>query len=405
MSELSLIVLTASSKDGAAKALDAAKELERGGWIQLIDYSLASKDTNGHVTARELDDERSEKAAAVVVGAALGVASGMVGGPAAAAVGAATGAFAGVGSMKLMERIVLDAPPKGFPQSLEPDTSALAVVVEERYAERLEEELRKLGTIARRELRRSERDAEFEAYLQRSKDRIRSIQDDIQAQTAKARTATAVEKTKIEADVAAKRSELEVTRERLEERIKTANTDLKSEIREMKFRLGVAGLNATSGIAAGIDQLHRQLNRYTDELENLMAHQIDALKAETSDLHMRAAKSSGEAKAATENHLREVESRLNKERGKLHDSFEERLLQMTQWFENVQVQATLLRANTRDKLEALLKAAQHSFAELKARVRMRNREDERAWNDIRVGFNKATKDLEAAVDKADRERV
>jgi uncharacterized membrane protein len=128
MSELSLIVLTANSKDGAAKALDAAEALDRNGWIQLIDYSLASKDKNGHVTARELDDERSEKVAAVVVGAALGVATGTVGGPAAAAVGAATGAFAGVGSMKLMERIVLDAPPKGFPQSLEPDTSALAVI-------------------------------------------------------------------------------------------------------------------------------------------------------------------------------------------------------------------------------------------------------------------------------------
>jgi uncharacterized membrane protein len=405
MSELSLIILTANSKDGAAKALDAAKSLDRDGWIELIDYSLASKDKNGHVTARELDDERSEKVAAAVVGAALGVASGTLGGPAAAAVGAATGAFAGVGSMRLMERIVLDAPPQGFPQSLEPDTSALALIVEDRYAERLEEDLRKLGTITRRELKRSERDAEFEAYLQRSKYRIRSLQDDIQTQMAKARTASAAEKTKIEAEVAAKRSELNATRERLEERIKTVNTDLKSEIREMKFRLGVAGLNATSGIAAGIDQLHRQLNRYTDELENLMAHQIEALKAETSDLQMRAAKSSGEVKTATENHLRDVELRLNKERAKLHDSFEERLLQMTQWFENLQVQATLLRATTRDRLEALLKAARHSFAELKARVRMRNREDERAWNDIRVGFNKATKDLEAAVDKAGHERV
>jgi uncharacterized membrane protein len=405
MSELSLIILTANSKDGAAKALDAAKSLDRDGWIEMIDYSLASKDKNGHVTARELDDERSEKVAAAVVGAALGVASGTLGGPAAAAVGAATGAFAGVGSMKLMERIVLDAPPKGFPQSLEPDTSALAVIVEERYAERLDEELQKLGTITRRELKRSERDAEFEAYLQRSKNKIRSIQDDIQAQMAKARTATAAEKTKIEADVAAKRAELEVRRERLEERIETMNTDFKSEIREMNFRLGVDGLNAASAIAAGIDHLHRQLNRYTDELEDLIEHQIVDLKSETLDLRMRASKSSGETKAAVENHLRGVELRLQRERVKLHESLEERLLQMTQWVENFQIQATLLQANTRDKVEALLKVAQHSFAELKARVRMRNREDERAWEDIRAGFNKATEDLEAAFDKAGHERV
>ncbi|HXY11638.1 MAG TPA: DUF1269 domain-containing protein [Terriglobales bacterium] len=405
MGDLSLIVLTTNSKDGAAKALEVAKELDRDGWIELLDYTIARKDEKGHLTIREMDDEVSEKVAAAAVGVSGGVVGAVLGGPAGAAAGVAAGAVVGAGSTRLVHRFVQDSSLGEFPQSLGVDSSLLAVVVEDRYAERLDEEFQKLGRTVQRELKRAERDAEFDAYLQRTKDKIRSIQDDIQAQLEKAKTATAAEKSKIEADVAAKRAELEARREKLEERIKAMNSDLKSEIREMNFRLQLAGLHARSGIAAGIDHLHRQLNHYNDELENLIEGQIDTLKAESADLKARAAKVSGDAKAAIENHLLVVELRLHKERAKLQDSFEERLLQLRQWFENFHVQSALLQANLRDKLQAAINAAQHSFAELKARVRRRNREDERALGDIRMGFNKAAQDLEVAFDQARHERV
>jgi len=373
--------------------------------IELLDYTIARKDEKGHLTIREMDDEVSEKVAAAAVGVSGGVVGAVLGGPAGAAAGVAAGAVVGAGSTRLVHRFVQDSSLGEFPQSLGVDSSLLAVVVEDRYAERLDEEFQKLGRTVQRELKRAERDAEFEAYLQRSKDKIRSIQDHIQAQLEKAKTATAAEKSKIEDDIAAKRAELEARREKLEERIKAMNSDLKSEIREMNFRLQLAGLHARSGIAAGIDHLHRQLNHYNDELENLIEGQIDTLKAESADLKARAAKVSGDAKAAIENHLLVVELRLHKERAKLQDSFEERLLQLRQWFENFHVQSALLQANLRDKLQAAINAAQHSFAELKARVRRRNREDERALGDIRMGFNKAAQDLEVAFDQARHERV
>ena len=60
MGDLSLIVLTTNSKDGAVQALDAAKRLDRDGWIELMDYVLFKKDEKGHVTAREMDDEFSD---------------------------------------------------------------------------------------------------------------------------------------------------------------------------------------------------------------------------------------------------------------------------------------------------------------------------------------------------------
>ena len=405
MGDLNLIVLTTNSKDGAVQALDVAKKLDRDGWIELIDYVVLTKDKKGHGTKREMDDEFSEKAAAATVGVAGGVIGASVGGPAGAVAGVAAGALAGAGSVRFMEKIVTDTELKGFPQGLEPDSSVLAVVVEERYAERLDEELQKLGRTARRELKRAEREAEFDSYMQRSKNKIRSIQDDIQAQLAKVQAATGAEKNKIAADVAARRAELEARREKLEDHIQEMNSGLKSDIREMKFRLELAGLTARAGIATGIDHLHRQLNHYNDELENLIQDQVDMLKAETTELKTKAAKASGEAKAAIEDHLLAVELRLHKERANLQHNFEERLLETKQWFDDLHVRSALAQVEVRDKLQASIKAAQHAFAELRARVHMRNREDERAWKDIRQGFNKARKDLEDAFDQANRERA
>lgn len=405
MSELTLVALTADSKDGATKALDVAKQLDRDGWIELMDYGLIRKDERGHIAIREMDDDLSEKVAAASVGVAGGMAGGLVGGPVGAAAGVAAGALVGAGSMRLMERFVCDTLPEEYVESLDANSSALAVVVQDRYAERLEEEFKKLGQTVERELKRADRDAEFEAYLQRSKNRLQAIQDDIQARLARAQTATVAEKSKIETDVAAKRAEMEAQRGKLEERIRAMNSDLNSEIREMNFRLELAGLQARSGIAASIDRLHRQLNRYEDELENLIEYRIDTLKTQASDLKARAARASGETRFAIESHLAAVEAHLRRERSELQDSFEERFLQMKQWFDTLRIQAALLQANARDKIEAAIKAAQHSFAELKARVRMRNREDERAWKDIRTGFSQAAKELEAAFDQARHERV
>jgi uncharacterized membrane protein len=405
MGDLSLIVLTTDSKDGAAKALDVAKRLDRDGWIELIDYVVLKKDDRDHVTVREMDEDLSEKVAAATVGVAGGVIGAAFGGLVGAAAGVAAGALTGVGSMRLMERLVQDISPAGFPQDLGVDSSVLGVVLEECYAERLDEELQKLGRTARRELKRAEREAEFDTYVQRSKRKIQSIQDDIHAQVAKAQAATGEEKIKIEAELAAKRAELEARREKLEDHIKEMNYSLKSDIREMTFRLELAGLTARSGFATGIDNLHRQLNHYNDELENLIEEQIDTLKKETSALKTKAAKASGETKVAIENHLVAAELRLHKERAKLQDSFEERLLEMKQWFENQHVRSALAQAEVRDKLQASIKAAQNSLAELKAHVHMRNREDERAWKDIRQGFNKAWQDLANAFDQANRERA
>lgn len=405
MDGFTLILLAGNSKDTAGHALQIAKKLDRDGWIELIDYVVVRKDKQGYVATRKMGNELAEKVAAACLGAAGGIIGGGVGGPIGAAAGVAAGAWVGAGLTEDVEQFWPEKVPDEFLQGLDPDSSALAVVVQDRYAERLEQEFRKLGRTVHRELKRAERDAEFEAYLARSKDKIRSIQDEIQTGLAKAQTATATEKTKIEADVAAKRAELWAVQAKLEDQIKEMNADLKSEVRELNFRWELAGLKARFGIATAINHLHRQLNNYHEELEDLIEHQTNALKTQSSDLKTQAAKANGEAKAAIENHLQSIERHLHHQRAKLQESYEERLMRMKQWFETLRVDFSLLQANVRDKFQATISGAQRSLAELKALVHMRRREDDRAWKDIRAGFHKATKDLELAFKQANRERV
>lgn len=401
MGDLSLIIVTCNWNDGAAQALDASKKFERDGRLEIMDYLLLSKDEKGRVTAREMSNERSEKRAAAACGAPR---DAMAGSSHRVAVATAVlPALAGTAPIQLMEELIRDRSLE--PDGLENSSSVLAVIVEERYAEQLGEELQKLGRTTRRNLNREECEFEYDAYLQRTRDKLRSIENDIQAQLTEARTAIQPEKIKIAAEVAAKRTELEAQREKLVDHMTTMNSGVRAEIREMNLRLELAGLNATSGIAAGIDHLHRRLNRYCDELENLIEDQLDRLSDETSQLKAKASRASGETKIGIEEHLLAVEVRLRTERAKLQDSFQERLLQMKQWFENLRVLSALARAEARDKLHASIEASQDALAELKARVRMRNREDERAWKDIRHGFRKAWKDLENAFDRASRERV
>src|SRR3974390_2286443 len=259
MSTVDLIVLMTDSKDGAANALETARRLDHEHWIELMDYAVISKDEKGRITVHELDDEHSEKVAAGVTDLAGAIAGGGFGGPAGAITGAAVGAMAGAGAIRLTERLVRDMQLEA-PNTFANNSSALAVVVEERYTEQLEEEFEKVGRITRKEINQAEREAELNAYIERSKAEIESLHAKIKTKLAKAKLATQAEKAKLEAEITADRAELDLIRAKFEDYIKVLNYDLKSDIRETKFRLELVGLSAKGGIAASLDALHREMN-------------------------------------------------------------------------------------------------------------------------------------------------
>jgi uncharacterized membrane protein len=167
MRKLTLIMLIAKSQEGASSALQRAKTLDQEGSIELVDYALFRQDQEGHITARKMDDEFSEKVVAADVSIPGAVAGALIGGPAATAAGAAAGALIGLGSLRLVEKLVARERLRGFPIRLEQNSSALAVVTEQRYADQLEAELKKLGQTAHRRVESDEVNEEVHHYEQR----------------------------------------------------------------------------------------------------------------------------------------------------------------------------------------------------------------------------------------------
>jgi uncharacterized membrane protein len=401
VSNLALLVLTSKFKDGASIGLDVAKNLDREGWVEVMDSTLAEKDEKGRVTVRRSADEMLENVAVAAVGIRGGVVGSALGGPGCAAEEAASGALIGVGRVGHVdsaehEQLLASA----IPASLLQNSSALALLIEERYAERLEEKFEKVGRTAVRLLTRAECDGELHAYLHRSQHRIRRLQQDINALSATLQTCSEAEKVRVQRDVAAKQSELQVVRDKLMDHIEAMTADLYTEIREMYGRLAVAGRAARPQLAACIDHLQRELDKLTDDLEDLVEAKIEVLKADASELRFRASNAVGELRTAIEAHALRVESLLRNERDELGDSFEQRLLQTKQWFQVLRVRTASANAEVRAEQRDAIDKAQHALEQIKARVRMRHRADEGAWKDVRQHFNTLWRGLADAFDAA-----
>jgi ElaB/YqjD/DUF883 family membrane-anchored ribosome-binding protein len=207
----------------------------------------------------------------------------------------------------------------------------------------------------------------------------------------------------LEEELVAKRSELQIVRDKVVDHIEAMNADLYAEIREMNARLALAGRAAKPQIADCIDHLQRELDELTDELEKLIEDRIEVFREQASQLKRKASDASGELEAAIQAHLLSIESQLRNERDDLGDSFEQRLLQTKQWFEVLRVRAAFASAEVRDRARDAIEKAQRDLTQLKALVRMRHRKDELAWKDVRHGFNKIWKELGDAFDQASRQ--
>ena len=402
MNDLVFLLFSTDCSDGAVVALDEAKRLDRHGWIEIMDYILFKKDEKGHVTLRRMDDERLEQASATAVGVTGGVVGAALGGGIGAVAGTAAGALIGVKFARYMEDFEHEQFLRQIPDSLPQSSSALVLLIEERYAERLEEEFDKLGRTAVRSLNAAERDAELHAYLRRSKNRIRSFEIETKALSARLHDSTGAQKRKLETELASERAESQITREKLLDHINEMCAELYAELRDLNARLASTGRAAKSELAAGVDHVHRELDGLTSDAETLIEDRIEIFQEEASELTNKLLGASAEMKPVVETHLLSVESRLRKEREDLIDSFEQRLLHTKQWFNVLGVRCALAKPESRNEKREAIHKAQDALAEIKSRVRMRQPGDESACKEIRQKFDQTWKELAGAFDQMSR---
>jgi uncharacterized membrane protein len=130
----SVIVASYTGQDRAGEVFDSLQSAQGDTGKRIESYAVLSKDASGNVRVRD------QRRTGTGVGAVVGGVVGLLGGPVGAAVGTATGGAVGylTGNAVGIPREKVEA----MRQTLTPDSSALVVVLENRWAQDIERSLK-----------------------------------------------------------------------------------------------------------------------------------------------------------------------------------------------------------------------------------------------------------------------
>jgi hypothetical protein len=347
MDHLQVLVLTTACREDADHALDEIKRLERGGWIELIDYALLAQDTEGVIHVHET-------AAVVEAQQANGTDDWM---------------HSLVGSLHRADHF------------------ALAVVTAERYAERVAEELEGHGQTTRLYLLASASQAVLRGAVEREKANVRWLQGVVRNEVEKAARVGGPEREEIESTIAAGRAELGAKREILQTRLRTLSAALEAELKVSE--------------GGRVQELNRALAECHQDLIACILDHMDALAAHASELQVKAAKASPEVVDAIEAQLHEVQVRVRKYRAELTATLGLSSARVRQCMDHLRL-AAALKSESKPEIEEHLIHLAETHQTVRADVRRLEREGQRAWHELAGDFRNSWQALCDSVGRAER---
>ncbi len=137
--EMELVVLASNQAETANQALQALKDLIKQDALEILNAAVLVKDQDG--TTSLLDTEDIEPKRGTLFGAIAGGLVGLLGGPAGVVIGAAAGAAAGHVAAKHIDLGFPDDYLEKLQESLQPGSSALVVLVDQEWVEKVAETL------------------------------------------------------------------------------------------------------------------------------------------------------------------------------------------------------------------------------------------------------------------------
>lgn len=151
---IELIVAAFNDEEKAGEELKQLRALEKEQLIVLVNAAVMTKDENGKVTVKETDDVSAGKGA--LFGAVAGGLVGLLGGPLGVIVGAAAGAATGGVAAKKIDMGFPDETLQELRDTLKPDSSAILVLIQHQWVDRVVDELDKHGAILFRQALKEE---------------------------------------------------------------------------------------------------------------------------------------------------------------------------------------------------------------------------------------------------------
>jgi hypothetical protein len=262
------------------------------------------------------------------------------------------------------------------------------VVLEDRYSDRVMEELESRGRTVRKPLRRIERVAALRAAVERSRTNVNWLIEFLRRESAKVSRARGAEKEELEAIVAAGRAELGGERETLHDRLKGLTAELEAELRETRDALDRAD-GDRSPLEERIGALDSAITVCTHDLVLFVLDHIESLTAHACELETKAAGVGAEAAKAIEEQLHELEVRTRRYRGEVTAALGLSAARARRSLDRLRVEATAANAELRQPLEDLMKKLDKRHAIVKADLRRLEREDTRAWQERTAALRKS----------------
>jgi hypothetical protein len=282
---------------------------------------------------------------------------------------------------------------------LEARYSALLVIVEDRHAERVADELQTKGRVLRQRLAAPQRQAALRTFAARLKSSVLWLEETLRRELDKAAAAQESDEARIELTIAAGRAELSVERERLQRALTALRADLEEELRELQTKTSMVPDGGTTEMETRVDELERDIADCNRNTALSILDQMDWLAAHALDLQARAAKACPEAAIAIEAQLHEVEIRMRKNRAELTAALSASAEQVRQCVDHLRFDAAREKSCGCAGLHDDVRRLVQSHAVLKSDLHRLENEETRAWKNLGEGFRNSWQALRESLDQ------
>jgi hypothetical protein len=170
------------------------------------------------------------------------------------------------------------------------------------------------------------------------------------------------------------------------------------EARLLEIARGEKGARAATANGNGIVEAERDIADVNEDLALCILDHLDGLAALGSDLGEKAARSGGEAAAAFEDQLREIEVQVRKCRADLTATLASSGALVRRCLERSKAMSAPHMSRAESELQNHGRQLEQRHARLKADIRELQKEDSRAWHDLAGGLHQAWRSLRETPD-------
>jgi uncharacterized membrane protein len=363
-----LVVTMFDGQDAASAAYEALRRLEQNGGISILDAATLVKHADGTSEIKDTQDVDTRHGA--YFGVISGALIGLLGGPAGALIGSVAGAATGAATASVIDFGFPKADLQALEDQLDPGSSALVVLVEMTWLDKLDAALASF-----------EGRSTWRTLYEEGQDRITAAREAIQQELAELRLED-------ERGWGELMAQFDADLARMDAQLAQESDLIRRE------------LNAEAQAEAKLAELRERRDTKRQELNQKIQARVDGLNAAIAQHRAALAASTAEAKAKADAQIAALETKRQAAQQKLETSWQAQQAEWQQDIDALKARAAKAGADAKARidaqtaaLEAKRQAAQQDWDRRKSAAAA-------AAQDLKTGASEARADLRQSREKA-----